>query len=88
MADLHSAGRLAVHGRRRGNRPRRTARISDVHGFLVDGTIGVSYAPGVWHAGATVLNQRGHFAVLWPRQGSELDEVFLKLPRPLLVGAE
>ena len=55
--------------------------------FLVDGTIGVSYAPGVWHAGATVLDRRGHFAVLWPRQGSDLDEVFVTLPRPLLVGA-
>ena len=60
--------------------------LSDLHGFLVDGTIGVSYAPGVWHAGATVLDRRGHFAVLWPRQGSELDEVFVALPRPLLVG--
>lgn len=39
------------------------------------GKMGVVYAPGVWHAGVTVLDRTGHFAVLMYR-GAPDDDVF------------
>ena len=45
-------------------------------GFVVPGTLGVIYRPGVWHMGATVLDRPGHFAVLMWRGGKQEDDVF------------
>jgi ureidoglycolate lyase len=39
------------------------------------GTTGVVYGAGVWHAGVTVLDRTGHFAVLMYR-GAQDDDVF------------
>lgn len=41
----------------------------------VPGTLGVIYAAGTWHAGAVVLGQDGHFAVLMHRGASD-DDIF------------
>lgn len=38
------------------------------------GTLGVIYHPGVWHAGVTVLDRTGHFAVLMYRGAGDDDE--------------
>lgn len=58
-------------------------------GFLVPGTTGVIFHPGVWHLGATVLDRPGHFSVLMWRGGTLEDDVFrtiapitLALPDP------
>ncbi len=48
-------------------------------GFLMPGTVGVVYHPGVWHAGATVLDATGHFAVLMWR-GAANDDEFCTIP--------
>lgn len=53
-------------------------------GFLVPGTMGVIYAPGVWHMGAAVLDRTGHFAVLMWRGGPLGDDEFRSIP-PLQV---
>lgn len=44
--------------------------------FLMPGTIGVIYNPGVWHLGATVLDRPGHFTVLMWRGGQSPDDEF------------
>lgn len=49
--------------------------LSRVETFLVPGTLGVIYAPGVWHAGMSVLDRAGAFAVLMWR-GANDDDVF------------
>ncbi len=59
-----------------------------VHAFLLSGTVGVAYAPGTWHAGATVLDRAGHFTVLWPRaphlaEGGPGDTIRADLPEPI-----
>lgn len=45
-------------------------------GFLLPGTMGVIFAPNVWHLGATVLDRPGHFTVLMWRGGQEQDDEF------------
>ena len=49
-------------------------------GFVIPGTLGVIYHPGVWHLGATVLERPGHFAVLMWRGGKQEDDVFRSVP--------
>ncbi|MBO6602352.1 MULTISPECIES: ureidoglycolate lyase [Paracoccaceae] len=44
--------------------------------FLMPGTIGVIFNPGVWHLGATVLDRPGHFTVLMWRGGPMQDDDF------------
>ncbi|WP_372920928.1 ureidoglycolate lyase [Roseovarius sp.] len=44
--------------------------------YLLPGTVGVIFNPGVWHLGATVFDRPGHFAVLMWRGGPQLDDVF------------
>ncbi|MEM9223818.1 MAG: ureidoglycolate lyase [Pseudomonadota bacterium] len=51
--------------------------------FEVPGTLGIAYAPGVWHVGATVLDRAGHFAVLMWR-GAQDDDVFTEIPACIL----
>lgn len=48
--------------------------VSGLKCFLLPGSIGVIYAPGVWHAGASVLDRAGAFAVLMWRGASNDDE--------------
>ena len=54
--------------------------------FLVPGTMGAIYNPGVWHLGATVLDRPGHFAVLMWRGGPFQDDMFRSIV-PLTVVA-
>ncbi|MEM8663137.1 MAG: ureidoglycolate lyase [Pseudomonadota bacterium] len=51
--------------------------------FDVPGTLGIAYAPGVWHAGARVLDRAGHFAVLMWR-GAPDDDHFADIPACVL----
>lgn len=44
--------------------------------FLMPGTMGVIFNPGVWHLGATVLDRTGHFTVLMWRGGPQSDDEF------------
>lgn len=53
--------------------------------FLAPGNLGIVYAPGVWHAGAAVLERAGSFAVLMWRSGTADDEEFAPLPQPLQI---
>jgi ureidoglycolate lyase len=60
--------------------------------FLMPPTVGVIYHPRVWHLGATVLDRKGHFAVLMWRGGPGNDDEFLTidpitLTLPLHVGS-
>ena len=55
---------------------------ADLHAFLIPGTVGVAYAPGVWHAGAIVLDRPGHFAVHWPRADRPEDTEIAVLAKP------
>ena len=43
--------------------------------FVLQGTMGVAYHPGTWHAGISVLDAEASFAVLMWRGGEE-DDVF------------
>ena len=54
-------------------------------GFLMPGTVGVTFFPGVWHMGATVLDRTGHFIVLMWRSGDEKDDDFRKITPITLV---
>lgn len=49
-------------------------------GFLVPGSVGVIYNPGVWHLGATVFDRTGYFAVLMWRGGAAADDEFRTIP--------
>jgi len=51
--------------------------------FLAPGNLGIVYAPGVWHAGAAVMERAGSFAVLMWRNDTADDEEFAPLPIPL-----
>jgi ureidoglycolate lyase len=53
--------------------------------FEVPGTMGVAYRPGVWHAGISVLDAEGSFAVMMWR-GEEGDDDFQAIA-PLTVVA-
>jgi ureidoglycolate lyase len=56
--------------------------LGAVRAFLAPPNVGVVYAPGTWHAGATVLERPGSFAVLMWRNDSADDEEFLTLESP------
>ena len=47
--------------------------------FVVPGSRGVVYAPGVWHSGITVLDSDASFAVFMWRGGGD-DDVFASIP--------
>lgn len=53
--------------------------------FLMPGTMGVIYSPGVWHLGATVLDRPGHFTVLMWRGGPTQDDEFRTMAPIMLV---
>lgn len=55
-------------------------------GFIVPGTMGVIYARGVWHLGATVLDRPGHFTVLMWRGGPAQDDDFRTIAPLTLAG--
>jgi ureidoglycolate lyase len=59
--------------------------IAGVRVFGAPGNVGVVYGPGVWHAGATVLERQGSFAVMMWRNDSEDDEEFLPLSAPIQI---
>jgi ureidoglycolate lyase len=54
-------------------------RTDLARGFVLPGTMGVIYSPGVWHLGATVLDRPGHFTVLMWRGGPLQDDDFRKI---------
>jgi ureidoglycolate lyase len=56
-------------------------------GFMVPGSVGVIYNPGVWHLGATVFDRTGHFAVLMWRGGAAADDEFRTIPEFALCDA-
>jgi len=58
--------------------------LEQAEAFIVPGELGVVFAPRVWHAGATVLDRDGSFAVLMWR-GAADDDVFLPIA-PLAIG--
>lgn len=47
--------------------------------FLMPGNLGIVYRPCAWHAGITVLDRPGYFAVLMLR-GHDDDDVFASIP--------
>lgn len=53
--------------------------------FLMPGTTGVFFNPGVWHLGATVLDRPGHFTVLMWRGGPLQDDDFRTIPPMTLI---
>ncbi len=53
--------------------------------FLAPGNVGIAFRPGVWHAGAAVLDRPGSFGVLMWRNDSPDDEVFRRLSASLQV---
>lgn len=59
--------------------------LTTLRAWLLDGSSGVSFAPGIWHAGATVLDAPGRFAVIWPRRDLAGDTEFFTLPRPVRI---
>ena len=61
-----------------------TADLQGLKSFILPGTVGVIYAPGVWHAGASVLDRAGAFAVLMWR-GANDDDVFADIEPTQLV---
>ncbi len=56
-------------------------------GFVVPGTMGVIYAPGVWHLGATVLDRDGSFVVTMWRDGAQADDEFRDISPLTLIAA-
>lgn len=61
-----------------------SADMARLKSFVLPGTIGVVYAPGVWHAGASVLDRAGAFAVLMWR-GANDDDVFADIAPTQLI---
>lgn len=55
--------------------PDGSADLDSLKSYLLPGSVGVVYAQGVWHAGASVLDRSGAFAVLMWR-GANDDDVF------------
>ncbi len=53
--------------------------------FLAPGNVGIVYKPGVWHAGAAVLDRPGSFGVLMWRNDTADDEEFRQLDTSLQV---
>jgi ureidoglycolate lyase len=62
-----------------------TPDLDDVQAFVLPGTVGVSYAPTVWHAPAATLDRDGAFAVVWPRTDTDADTAWHRLPSPLSI---
>lgn len=62
-------------------------RPEHARAFLMPGTTGVIYHPGVWHLGATVLDRPGHFALLMWRGGRHQDDDFRAIPPLTLIDA-
>lgn len=56
-----------------------SADLANLRSFVLPGSVGVIYAMGVWHAGASVLDRAGSFAVLMWR-GAKDDDVFAEIP--------
>ncbi|MGB3025128.1 ureidoglycolate lyase [Paradevosia shaoguanensis] len=52
--------------------------LDAMRSYILPGSLGVIYAPGVWHAGASVLDRTGAFAVLMWR-GANNDDVFIDI---------
>ncbi|MBM6581895.1 ureidoglycolate lyase [Microvirga sp. BT689] len=59
-----------------GSKPDGTPDLEAVHVWILDGNVGVAISPGVWHIGATVLDRKGNFVVVWPRADNEGDTEF------------
>lgn len=55
-----------------------SADLGGIKSFIFPGTVGVIYRRGVWHAGASVLDRAGAFAVLMWR-GANDDDVFTEI---------
>jgi ureidoglycolate lyase len=53
--------------------------------WILDGHTGVAFAPGIWHAGATVFDAPARFAVIWPRQDAASDTEIFRLPHPMRI---
>lgn len=66
--------------------PDGSADIASLQSFILPGSLGVIYAQGVWHAGASVLDRAGAFAVLMWR-GAVDDDVFAAIPPIQLIPA-
>jgi ureidoglycolate lyase len=66
-----------------GSNPAGEPDLGAVHFWILDGNVGVSFAPGVWHAGATVLDRKGNFAVVWPRADTDRDTEFFTFQVPV-----
>ena len=64
--------------------PDGAADLRGLRSFLLPGCLGVIFARGVWHAGASVLDRAGAFAVLMWR-GAPDDDVFVEIPPTQLV---
>jgi ureidoglycolate lyase len=60
--------------------------LESLRSFVLPGTQGVIFAPGIWHAPAAVLDRPGNFAVLMWR-GQPDDDVFLTIPARRIVAA-
>lgn len=60
-------------------------RVDDALAFLIPGTMGVIFKPGVWHLGATVLDRPGHFTVLMWRGGAMPDDEFRTIAPVILI---
>lgn len=56
-------------------------------GFDVPGTMGVIYAPDVWHLGATVFERDGYFVVTMWRGGAQDDDEFREIAPITLIAA-
>ena len=52
--------------------------VAQARAFVVPGTLGVAYRPGVWHAGIVALDAEASFAVLMWR-GAPDDDVFAEV---------
>ena len=56
--------------------------LAGVRAFIAPGKVGVVYRANTWHAGATALDDKGHFAVNMWRNDMD-DDVFFDLEEPL-----
>jgi ureidoglycolate lyase len=61
--------------------------LATLQAWILDGRTGVAFAPGIWHAGATVFDAPGRFAVIWPRREAAGDTEIFALPQPVRVEA-
>ena len=58
---------------------------SKAQAFIVPGNVGITYGVNVWHHPITVLDRPGTFAVQMWRDGSVMDEEFVKLEQPFRI---